>query len=198
MASFVPVWGGDLPIASEAGMRVQVWLRALLLSSVLVWSAVGCNPQGGAGRDPSPLDVNRPVQALIRTGRHPDLRWPSIAESRAPLRALYKRSGGRPLWLWGPKPSDAAIALIARLAACDSLGLEPADYDASWLTSEAAELATPAVPLAKKRLAHFELAVSVAAVRFTTALQRGRVSPRVVKSELFKPVASLSAEMAVD
>lgn len=171
---------------------------ALLASAVLLWSVVGCNPQGGAGRDPSPVDVNKPVQALIRSGHHSDLRWPAFAESRTALRALYKRSGGRPLWLWGPKPSDAAVELIARFAACDSLGLEPADYDAAWLSAEATDLATPTVPLAKKRLARFELAVSIAAVRFTTALQRGRVSPRVVHSELFKPVASLSAEMAVD
>ncbi len=170
----------------------------LFMATVLLLVAAGCNPQGGAGRDPSPVDVNKPVQALIKSGRHSDLHWPAFSDSRTQLRALYKRSGGRPLWLWGPKPSEAAIALIERLAACDSLGLEPADYDAVWLGTEAADLAKPAVPLAKKRLARFELAVSIAAVRFTTALQSGRVSPRVAKSELFKPAKSVPTGMVVD
>ncbi|MEO5987535.1 MAG: L,D-transpeptidase family protein, partial [Candidatus Eisenbacteria bacterium] len=135
---------------------------------------------------------------MVRSAKHSNLHWAAFPEFRRQVKQLYERSGWRPLWLWGPRPTEAATQLIARLAAADSLGLEPADYDAQWLGHEARELASPLTVPTKKRLARFELGLSVAAVRFTTALRRGRVSPRSVHSELFRPRPSRAAEMAVD
>jgi murein L,D-transpeptidase YcbB/YkuD len=83
------------------------------------------------------------------------------------------------------------------LAAADSLGLEPADYDAQWLEGQARELTERATP-APAQLARFDLALSVAAVPLKNALHRGRVSPSVVHAQLFIPRASLATEMAVD
>lgn len=134
----------------------------------------------------------------MRAARHSDLRWQSFNEFRPQVKRLYERSGWRPMWLWGPRPSEAAMELIARLGAADSLGLEAADYDAEWLSKEAKELSAPLVTPTPKRLARFDLALSIAAVRFTSAIHRGRVSPRAVRWEIFRPRASKSFEMAVD
>jgi murein L,D-transpeptidase YcbB/YkuD len=138
------------------------------------------------------------LQSLVQSGRHPDLRWPAFPEFCSELERLYERASWQPLWLLGTRPTEAATRLIARLAAADSLGLEPADYDAEWLEREARELDTQRRTPPSDQVAHFDLALSVAAVRFVSALHRGRVSPRVAHAELFLPRASLAAEMAVD
>ncbi len=48
------------------------------------------------------------------------------------------------------------------------------------------------------QIVRFDLGLSVAAVRFVSDINRGRVSPKVVHAQLFIPRRTLSAEMAVD
>jgi murein L,D-transpeptidase YcbB/YkuD len=169
------------------------WVRSLLLT------ALGLSLLARAGGAAEATDdADAPLRSLVQSARHPDLRWPSFPEFRSELERLYARAAWQPLWLRGTRPTEAATQLIARLAAADSLGLEPADYDAGWLDREAREFVTQRRTPAPDELARFDLGLSVAAVRFVSALHRGRVSPRVVRAELFIPRASLAVEMAVD
>jgi murein L,D-transpeptidase YcbB/YkuD len=142
--------------------------------------------------------VKLPLRALARSGRHPDLRWPKFPEFRAEVQRLYERAGWKPLWLVDAHPTDAAMQLIARLAAADTLGLDPEDYDATWLAKRAGELASPGAAPTGEAFARFDVGLSVDAVRFVSALHRGRVSPRIVHAQLFIPRSYLVAEMAVD
>ena len=151
-----------------------------------------------AGRAGAPTDTSAPLWSLVQSARHPDLRWPAFPEFRAELGRLYERAAWQPLWLRSARPTVAAIRLIARLAAADSLGLEPADYDPEWLDREARELVAGRRTPEPDELARFDLGLSVAAVRFVSALHRGRVSPRVVHAELFIPRSFLAVEMVVD
>ena len=161
--------------------------------------ALGASPLTGTGCNAEePVDSSGPLPGLVRSARHADLRWPAFPEFRAELERLYERAGWRLLWLHDARPTEAATQLIARLAAADSLGLDPADYDADWLDREARELAALDGAPAPEELARFDLGLSVAAVRFVSALHRGRVSPYRVNAELFIPRASLAVEMAVD
>lgn len=154
-------------------------------------ACVGCAP--GAREE-----IAEPARTLVRSGRHPALRWPAFPEFRSEVERLYERAAWRVMWLDGARPTEAATQLIARLAAADSLGLDPADYDAKWLDQEARELASGRETASPEKLARFDLGLSVAAVRFVSALHRGRVSPRVVHAALFIPRPSLAVEMAVD
>jgi murein L,D-transpeptidase YcbB/YkuD len=165
-------------------------LRGAAIVAALL-AATGCARE-------APAETSPPLQALVEAGRHPDLRWPEFPEFRSEVERLYERATWQPLWLSRGRPTEAATRLIARLAAADSLGLDPADYDAAWLERQAAELASPATTPEADALARFDLGLSVAAVRFVSALHRGRVSPRVVRAELFVPRSYLGAEMAVD
>jgi len=169
------------------------WIRASLLA------ALAFLPHGGAGCAPEAPDAAGPqLRSLVRSAHHSDLRWPEFPEFRFELERLYERAGWQPLWLRGTLPTKAATQLIARLAAADSLGLEPADYDAKWLNGEAREFVAQRRTLASDERARFDIGLSVAAVRFVSALHRGRVSPRLVHAELFIPRPSLAVEMAVD
>ena len=169
------------------------FVRALLLATLGPLLLAGGGRAAGA-----PQGTATPVRALVQSARHPDLRWPAFPEFRSELERLYERAAWRPLWLHGTRPTEAATQLIARLAAADSLGLEPADYDAEWLDREARELLTRRRPPAPGELARFDLGLSVAAVRFVSALHRGRVTPRLVHAELFIPRSFLAVEMVVD
>lgn len=177
---------GSRPIAT----RVLRHARAVALGAALL-AAAGCARA-------APVETGAPLRALAKEGRHPDLRWPGFPEFRAEVERLYERAGWQPLWLDDSRPTAAAKMLIARLAAADSLGLDPADYDGAWLGQRARELGSPASPPEADALARFDLGLSVAAVRFVSALHRGRVSPRVVHAQLFLPRSYLAAEMAVD
>ena len=166
-------------------------VRALLLAALGVSLLCMTTPVPGAH-----ADTTAPLRRLVQSARHSDLRWPAFPEFRSELGRLYERAAWQPLWLRGTRPTEAATGLIARLAAADTLGLAPADYDAEWLDRVARGLVTrPGTP---EELARFDLGLSVAAVRFVSALHRGRVSPRVARAELFIPRASLPVERAVD
>ena len=168
-------------------------VRALLLA------ALASSLLGGSGCAPAaPADTGAALRSLVHSARHPDLRWPAFPEFRSELERFYGRAAWQPLWLRGARPTEAASQLISRLASADSLGLSPEDYDAEWLEREAREFVAPRRTPTADEQAHFDLALSVAAVRLVSALHRGRVSPRVVHAELFIPRASLAVEMAVD
>jgi murein L,D-transpeptidase YcbB/YkuD len=177
------------PVHPGLRQSVRALLLVVLCSSLL--GAAGCAAE-------APDDTGAPLRSLVQSAHDPDLRWPAFLEFRSELERLYERAAWQPLWLRGTRPTEAATRLIARLAAADSLGLEPADYDGEWLDQEAREFVTQHRTSGPDELARFDLGLSVAAVRFVSALHRGRVSPRVVRAELFIPHASLAVEMAVD
>ena len=145
-----------------------------------------------------PAATSDVLRSFVQSASLPDLRWPAFPEFRYEIERLYERAVWKPLWLDGARPTESATQLIARLAGADSLGLEPEDYDAAWLDRLAREFLTGRRTPSTNELARFDVGLSVAAVRFVSALHRGRVSPRVVNAQLFIPRASLPVEMAVD
>ncbi|HSQ59203.1 MAG TPA: L,D-transpeptidase family protein [Acidobacteriota bacterium] len=164
------------------------WLAGIGASAL---ASGGCAP-------PAARDTAEPARDLVRSARHSDLKWPEFPDLRAEIERLYERASWRSLWLRDGRPTEAAIGLIARLAAAESLGLEAADYDATWLDQEARAFASGRGSPAPERLSRFDVGLSVAAVRLVSALHRGRVSPRAVQAQLFIPRPSLAVEMAVD
>lgn len=170
-----------------SGLRA---LRTIALGTAMLLAA-GC-----AGDTTG--ETRRLLPVLVRSGEHSDLRWPAFVDFGPEIERLYGRAAWQPLWLSRARPTEAATQLIARLNAADSLGLRPADYDAAWLDAQARSFAGPLVSPTPAALARFDLGLSVAAIRFVTALHSGRVSPRVVHAQLFLPHDSLAAETAVD
>src|SRR5436190_1391800 len=186
--------GMDMATAATDTMTTMMMTRtgetvtAKLLVRALLLAALGMSMLGGiAGATAPPANTEAPLRALVHSARDPDLRWPAFPEFRSELGRLYQRAAWQPLWLRDARPTEAATQLIARLAAADTLGLEPGDYDAMWLGREASALVAPGHTPSPGGLARFDLGLSVAAVRFVSALHRGRVSPRVVHAELFIP-----------
>lgn len=153
---------------------------AHLLASMLLL-ALFADPSAAAKR-PVP-DTKSELGALVRSARHDGLRLPAFADVRAEVEKAYEEAGWQPLWLHGARPSAAAKGLVARLAGADSLGLDPADYDVAWLERTVAGLGMRRAEPSAEDLARFDVGISVAAARFLTALDVGRVTPREAHPE---------------
>src|SRR5208283_5770637 len=84
-------------------------------------------------------------------------------------------------WIQNRKASPQAASMILLFQNAASKGLTPDDYDASRWDARLARL-QPSVPRASDtELAHIDLAVTVCAMRYISALHFGRVNPQHFK-----------------
>ncbi|MEO6462365.1 MAG: hypothetical protein ABIP29_04760, partial [Candidatus Eisenbacteria bacterium] len=169
-------------------MRLSRWLivsLALLGLSTAADSdaarkkAVAANSAAPAG--------DASVRELVQAGKMTDLRWGTFSDVKAELEKAYTGTNWQPLWLEAGRPTAAAKGMIARLVGADSLGLDPADYDAEWLENTLQILSAKRANPAPAERARFDVALSVAAARFLSALDVGRVAPKVAHENVFLP-----------
>ena len=120
------------------------------------------------------------IQSLIAAGRLDEMRWPNFASARPLLQQLYQPAGFAPLWLNGPQPKPVALSLIGIFQRAGEEGLDPEDYDASRWAARLAALKQSAAAQAR-----FDVALSVSAMRYASALHRGRVNPQSIHRTAF-------------
>ena len=123
------------------------------------------------------------IQALIKEGVLPKLRWGRFGDYQAQFEALYQPSGYVPLWLHDDKPSNQAKLVIANLATADDKGLNSSDYDAELLGKWLNGINTAASPTPQE-LASFDAALSLSLMRYAANLYNGRVNPKHVNFAL--------------
>jgi murein L,D-transpeptidase YcbB/YkuD len=154
-------------------VRMHAGSLWLCLFALLVFS------QSTGAEEPAADTVSTHIQALLKQGALPKLRWGSFPDYQNPLEQLYQPTGFAPLWIKDGKPTRQAEAMIASLAEADGKGLNSADYDAEllrqWLA--APELSASPNP---REAAWFDVAVSLSAMRYASSLYVGRVNPRNV------------------
>lgn len=169
-----------------------------ILSTIMLFSLIAPAFANAAKPAPRVRAAAAPMGSLrtiVQSGRHSDLRWATFSDVRPSLEQLYARGGWRPLWLEDGSPTPAATQLIARLAGADSLGLDPADYDAAWLGQKAEGLSAASGPNEQVR---FDLALSVAAARFVDALEHGRVTAAAAGAQFPAPRRTEPLESIVE
>jgi len=104
---------------------------------------------------------------------------------RRELVSLYAEGGS--LWLDEQgRPGEQAREALALLAAAPAHGLDPVDYDLTGLDQLAGNLASPATPMPART--GFEVALSLAMMRFWHDLHLGRVDPRAIGYRIPGPV----------
>ena len=129
----------------------------------------------------SPLAAQNPVlERIITRGRHPAIRWGVLTDVQADAKALYQENGWEPLWLARGRPTAAGEAVLDALTTAGDRGLSPEDYDASQLVALAATLRRGGADA--EQAGRFDAALTVAALRFVTALARGRVGPAAAQA----------------
>ena len=126
------------------------------------------------------------MSALIAAGKLPDLRWPNFSDVQPDVAEFYAAGGNTLAWLANGKPTAQAYAMIQLFKEASSSGLNPEDYDASRWDGRLAALASPGADSAStdNDPAHFDLALTVCATRYLSALRLGRVDPQHFKFEI--------------
>jgi L,D-transpeptidase YcbB len=116
--------------------------------------------------------------ALVAAGRLSDLRWPNFSDVRPDVARFYAAGGNTLAWVNGGKPTAQAQAMIHLFEQASQSGLDPEDYDASRWGGRVAALAAPSPASASIDPVRFDLALTVCAARYISALRDGRVSPQ--------------------
>ncbi len=195
-----------------SGARYAIRPASLLLLTILLF-ALGGRPLSGAalaaGASPTPLAASPTLaaasptpaaqtsaalgpgapdemSALIAAGKLPDLRWPNFSDVQPDVAEFYAAGGNTLAWLANGKPTAQAYAMIQLFKEASSSGLYPEDYDASRWDGRLAALALPGADSAStgNDPAHFDLALTVCATRYLSALRLGRVDPQHFKFEI--------------
>jgi murein L,D-transpeptidase YcbB/YkuD len=105
-----------------------------------------------------------PAEDVVRTGRHPGLRWADVGDVLPELRELYAAEADALFWYAGDQAEPALVGAVAALAAAEERGLDPADYDPG--------------PPSDRPL--YDVAVTIGVLRAIDAVHRGRVDPRTL------------------
>lgn len=119
--------------------------------------------------------------AVIAAGTLADLRWPNFTDFRDDVKKFYDSGGNSLAWIQNGKASPQALSMILLFQQASSKGLNPDDYDASRWDARLARLQPSAPKASDTDLAHIDLALTVSATRYISALHGGRVNPQHFK-----------------
>ncbi len=101
----------------------------------------------------------------------------NFSDYRKLVQAAYESANYAPLWLNGNQPTTQALGIIKALEASAHKGLNPADYDAGrWAARVDSLRGAP-----DEKRAVFDVALTVAAMRYISDLHIGRVNPKHFK-----------------
>jgi L,D-transpeptidase YcbB len=123
---------------------------------------------------PPATEAGRTIQSLIETSSMDELRWPDFSDYRKHLRNFYGASGYELAWTRDGKPTSQALTVIELLQAADAKGVHAVDYDGPRWAARLKSIDPP----------RFDLALTVALMRYISDLHIGRVNPHSVRFEL--------------
>ncbi|HKD66746.1 MAG TPA: L,D-transpeptidase family protein [Candidatus Binataceae bacterium] len=192
--------GGRVPWAVVAALTTALWTftgpmtsRASGDSTVpqapaASGAAPAPSPGGGASSPsttlPPPAADHGEFDVIINAGMLPDLRWPNFTDYRSYVKAFYETGGYALAWTAGGRPTPQAQGMIQQFKQAQLKGLNPEDYDASRWDGRLAKLAPSAPNPSQTDLIHFDLAMTVLAMRFASDLHIGRINPQHFKFAL--------------
>jgi L,D-transpeptidase YcbB len=121
------------------------------------------------------------LQALALAGNLGDLRWPNFNDYQGQVSMFYAPGGYALAWSSSGTATPQALAMIDAFKHAGVKGLNPEDYDASRWDARIAKLAPASSSPAATDEVHFDLAMTVCAMRYLSDLSIGRVNPNHVK-----------------
>jgi hypothetical protein len=123
--------------------------------------------------------------ALIRTAHLADLRWPDFSDYRDQVLTFYEAGAYTLPWISNKQPTQQALALIKSFKDAAQEGLDSEDYDGQRWDDRVAQLraASP------EDLIHFDLGLTVCAMRYVSDLAWGE-STRSISSSALTSVPS--------
>lgn len=140
----------------------------------LLLSLDGCRRHRKTTSVPNTTDYSDNIQPFTDATRLDFLRWPNITDYQPLVKTFYEDRNYEIAWSRDGKPTPAALGFMKAFAQADLHGLRPDDYDASrW---------EPRIRLLAGRgpndVAQYDVAMTVAVMRFISDLRIGRVNPQ--------------------
>ena len=117
------------------------------------------------------------IASLTTTGSLPDLERPDFSKYQQQASKFYQTDGYAFAWIRDRKPTPQAEGMIALFKAAQLKGLNPEDFDASRWDERITKLGTGS----DVDQAHFDLGMTICAMRFMSDLHVGRVNPQDFK-----------------
>ena len=115
------------------------------------------------------------IQNLVKGGNLEGMRWPNFSDYRNGVQEFYEPAGYAPAWVHGSQPVPPVLALIEQFRDAGKNGLDPEDYDASQWEERIRALQGSSSGTA---VARFDVALTVSAMRYVSALRIGRINPK--------------------
>jgi L,D-transpeptidase YcbB len=126
---------------------------------------------------PNTTDYADNIQALVVVKTLPILRWPDYSDYQSAVATFYDDRNDEVAWTRDGKPTAEATAFIAQFAGAAAKGLNPEDYDASRWAGRVQKLAGAGAAPRANDFAEFDVAMTVAVMRYISDLRIGRVNP---------------------
>jgi L,D-transpeptidase YcbB len=149
------------------------------------------------------------LRSAIQSGRLDDLRWSVFTDFRIHVDNFYRPSRYALAWIHNGQPTTRAKEMIQVFLRADVEGLNPDDYDGPRWEERLAQLQNSPTPNDQAR---FDLALTVCAMRYISAVRIGRINPKHLKfgfdvehkklnlpaflRQILSPSADLKAELA--
>lgn len=118
------------------------------------------------------------LQAIIRAGNLPELRWPNFSDYSAHVQKFYDSYGDALPWVRGMQPTPEAQQMIAILLNADQKGLSADDYDGPRWSERLAKLKPAAGQPSETDAVRFDAALTVCVMRYVSDLHIGKVNPK--------------------
>jgi murein L,D-transpeptidase YcbB/YkuD len=118
------------------------------------------------------------LQAIIQTGKLPDLRWPDFSDYNKHLQKFYDSYAYSLPWVRGMEPTAQAQQVIAILLQADQKGLSADDYDGPRWAERLAKLKPATSQPSEVDATQFDAALTVCAMRYISDLHIGKVNPK--------------------
>jgi murein L,D-transpeptidase YcbB/YkuD len=136
------------------------------------WTSQGVAAQQSQGGSEAMLS------AMIQAGTAPDLRLPDFSKFRGNLTDFYGPSGYGLAWVKEGRATLQAQAAIDALQQAEGRGLNAEDYDGPRWAQRLQMLQRSVPQPSPAELAGFDLALTVALMRYVSDVHLGRVNPR--------------------
>ena len=147
--------------------------------ALLLMVVIGAQAQQGGARAGAP-DAGKTaagsVRVIVAAGKLEDSRWPVFSDFKAELDRFYRPAFGL-AWVRGGKATPAAQQVISILQNAADEGLSAEDYDGPRWTGRIKLLDEKHTSGDEAR---FDVALTVCAMRYVSAVRVGRVNPKHV------------------
>jgi murein L,D-transpeptidase YcbB/YkuD len=156
-------------------------VQSLVSGFIAAWLLA---PLAGA-QAAGPAETGPALHRMLAERQHPFLAAGDITREHDVLVQAYAARDYTPLWIDGSRATPQAIGMLHALRTAHARGLRDEDYEAGAITVRLEDLRSPAAQ------AQFDLALSVAAVRFLSDLHFGRATPQAAGFHLEVPPTRL-------